>query len=602
MADPQHWNELLSQRNQLSEALESLPLVLLKVPRPPIINLVSPADEPVDDDNINSVPGLRGFEGNIEKEIDALDKARRTLISVGQNFPVPKPLSRNNVEKTQHKRKESTVPVKVDIVSDEGTTWIRVNTIKNSRLKAEFNEIDAYTDSENEDSDENDHVAATERPDWRNNSVIRMATSLLAAATAHPIPGTTRPPVVYLRLTRLRPDATEPRIAQTIEEVERMGIRLWKGEREAIPSNPSPPGPTSFVQTEPIPTIDINLDLSLLVAIVSDITHAPTPSDPEEAKERYKPLVRRPWKNKSDAPGHLHGGSETPPENSGISIHSRALCNQAEQERQHGLFNELRGRLQRTHPSSVATFYSSSEARDRLTRIMTKIAGPNERRRAEALFSTEPDAEQRFWQGSRFPAGYVEGLIPIRAHVETNGSVSQRPPRSPFFAQLETTCRNILKDVHEETRSAETVAEHADLPTKVVVQRLKKHSNATPSPALTPHTVRSLLLGAQTGMTTLTANRTSVKAIVREMKQIRFRNEQLDAGGEMGSLQAGLETMTFSTEDASNGAQVAALWVVEPRSLAENMRADADVNSLGGEQAMEAATSDADGLLEEEAK
>ncbi|KAG8893013.1 hypothetical protein FRC01_013816, partial [Tulasnella sp. 417] len=491
MTDNQHRNDLLSQRNQLSAALESLPLVLSKVPKPPILNLLSPGDDAGEDDNINSVPGLRAFEANLEKEIDALDKeiqAAASLVSVGQTFPAPKASPENNQEKARHKRKEDTVPVKVDIVSDEGTTWIRVNTIKNSRLRAEFNEIDAYTDSEDEDGGDDDHAPAMERPDWRNNSVLRMASSLLAAAQAHPIPGTTRPPIVFLRLTRLRPNAKEPRIAQTIQEVEKMGIRLWMGEREPIPSAVKPQEPTPSLQAEPVPTIDINLDLSLLVAIVSDITHAPTPSTPEEAKERYKPLVRRPWKNKSEAPVDSNGGSETPPEQNGISIHSRALCNQAEQERRHSLFNEVRGRLQTHYPSSVPTFYSSAEARDRLVRIMTKIAGPNERRRAEALFSTDPDAEQRFWQGSRFPSGYVQGLIPIRVHPEAGDQRLQGPPLSPFLAQLETTCKYILSGIQESASSAEVATEQVNLPIKLVTQRVKKQSSTATSPALTPHT------------------------------------------------------------------------------------------------------------------
>ncbi|KIO28281.1 hypothetical protein M407DRAFT_22490 [Tulasnella calospora MUT 4182] len=627
MTDTQRQNGLLSLRNQLSEALDSLPLVLLKVPKPPILNLFSPSDDLGEDDNINSVPGLRAFEANLEKEIDALDKylekgsatsnvssnapyflsvwneiqAAASLVSVGQTFPTPKSPPQNNLEKTRHKRKEDTVPVKVDIVSDEGTTWIRVNTIKNSRLRAEFNEIDAYTDSEDEDGDEDDHVPATERPNWRNNSVIRMAASLLAAAQAHPIPGTTRPPVVYLRLTRLRPEPTEPRIAQTIQEVERMGIRLWTGERESIASALNLQEPTSLLQAEPVPTIHINLDLSLLVAIVSDITHAPTPSTPEEAKERYKPLVRRPWKNKSEAPADLNGGAETPPEQNGISIHSRALCNQAEQERQHGLFDEIRRRFQNHYPSSVPIFYSSAEARDRLARIMTKIAGPNERRRAEALFSTDSDAEQRFWQGSRFPSGYVQGLIPIRVHVETDSEILQGPPLSPFLAQLETTCKYILNGIQESASSAEAATDPANLPIKVVAQRVKKQSSTAPSPALTLHTVRSLLLGAQKGMTTLTANRASVKALVREMKQIRFRNVHLAAEGEVGSLEAELETLAVSNEGVREP-PVAALWVVEPRSLAENMRSDVDVNSPEAEQALDAAEADADALLDEDGR
>jgi hypothetical protein len=76
---------------------------------------------------------------------------------------------------------------------------------------------------------------------------------------------------------------------------------------------------------------------------------------------------------------------------------------------------------------------------------------------------------------------------------------------------------------------------------------------------LTTHTVQSMLCGAAHGWTTLTANRASVKAMLREMKA---RGYGVDARG------------------AGAGAvQYAGLWVLDPRSLAEGMRSDDVVSS-----------------------
>ncbi|KAG8898882.1 hypothetical protein FRC01_010735 [Tulasnella sp. 417] len=100
-------------------------------------------------------------------------------------------------------------------------------------------------------------------------------------------------------------------------------------------------------------------------------------------------------------------------------------------------------------------------------------------------------------------------------------------------------------------------------------------------------------------MTTLTANRASVKAIVREIKQIRFKEGQSTPEGDLASLEVGLEVLAVSNE-VPREAPIAALWVVEPRSLAENMRSDADAKSPEAEQASEAAEADGDALLDED--
>jgi hypothetical protein len=74
---------------------------------------------------------------------------------------------------------------------------------------------------------------------------------------------------------------------------------------------------------------------------------------------------------------------------------------------------------------------------------------------------------------------------------------------------------------------------------------------------LTTHTVQSMLYGAAHGWTTLTANRASVKAILREIK---MRGYDVDVhGGGDGAV------------------KYAALWVIDPRSLSEGMRSGSDV-------------------------
>ena len=85
------------------------------------------------------------------------------------------------------------------------------------------------------------------------------------------------------------------------------------------------------------------------------------------------------------------------------------------------------------------------------------------------------------------------------------------------------------------------------------------------NPRLTAHTIDSLLYGAALGWTTLTANKTSVKGVMKEMGD--WGAEAVSRGGEEKGGGCG-------SEGGEKGAPRAALWVVDPRSLGEEMRAD----------------------------
>ena len=88
------------------------------------------------------------------------------------------------------------------------------------------------------------------------------------------------------------------------------------------------------------------------------------------------------------------------------------------------------------------------------------------------------------------------------------------------------------------------------------------------NPRLTAHTIDSLLYGAALGWTTLTANKTSVKGVMKEMG---------DWGADAGVSRDGNEEKSAGEdrrESEEKEAPRAALWVVDPRSLGEAMRAD----------------------------
>ncbi|KAF8188042.1 hypothetical protein BJ912DRAFT_904113 [Pholiota molesta] len=594
-----------------------------------------------------NVPGLKKLKENIKIDLGVLEKFLEDPNCV--NLP---PLSTNapyliavwnevvcappptvsifttfhvtSAEKAGKKGEKNLVPgVKVDVVADNGRRWIRVNTVKNSRMVSEFREIDSYltdSDGESDDSEWNDIDRPSLAQKEFDNSILRMGRSLLKAAQANPIEGTTEIPKITLRLTRLNPtsndDGTQPdpRIAQTISMLEGMGIEVELGERalteipEPLPiAEPADAAPITF-----LPTRNINLDLSVLIALISDLTHAPLPRSIEHANRRFVPPQEyREWKVKrmamirkdTSAPDHNTTASkdgavlesdinELPND---LIKHARALTTQLLQEMSKGLLQEVHDRIASSAsfdsiggsnttngtPQNVV-FWTTTEARDRCLRIVSKIGGVHEKRRARALFCLSPsssdtgagaeipleEAEKAYWQDSRFPAKFIP-LLPIRIfpasspQAAATPELDQRSQQSAFGISLSRVCSDIL--------AQETIPHPHSLPyhSTDAGTTIQRASVTKANPRLTAHTVQSMGLGAQLGWTTLTANRSSVKAILRELKAAR-------TAGRLGVDQQnddGMRDGGGKRERDARGemATMAAIWIVDPRSLAEGM-------------------------------
>ncbi|KAI0356935.1 hypothetical protein OH77DRAFT_1451946 [Trametes cingulata] len=562
----------------------------------------------------DAVHGLRALRDAVKRDLDVLEKflndprcasmpslstnapylvsvwhevlhAPPPIVTIWRTFPeMPQPAS--------IPRRGSRKPpgVKVDVVADGGKRWIRVNTTKNSRLLSEFREMDSYlTDSEEEllDGESRPSLAPREF----DNSILRMGRSLLDAARRNPLSGTACVPSITLRLTRLDPSPPDPkehdaRIAETIERLRDMGIDVELGERPAFHSSNSSPAPSRRLE----PTIRVNLDLSILIALVSDITHSPLPTSPADADARYIPSSHyRDWKRKrlEACQGPKQDVDQDQPCDNGIGQHSRALSNQALQEMARGLLDELHDRLAAVSSPTLdgVEFWTTMEARDRCLRIvLSKIGGPNEKRRATALFPS-PDtplsvAGEAYWESSRYPRAFLP-LVPIRVFEGSVPPPDFVPPPisetghalSPFFSLLTRTCREIIaqeamldsstsKDCFDvETTGAEGKTDRSSAIEED--EELERAAMTKANPRLTVHTVKSMLWGAARGWTTLTANKSSVKAILRDIRAAEggygwYEESQVRAG---------------STQN-DTVVEAAALWVVDPRSLAEGMRSD----------------------------
>ena len=460
------------------------------------------------------------------------------------------------------------------------------------------------TDSGEDSNDEwdNEQRPTLSQNDF-DNSVLRMGRSLLAAAKANPIGGTTDTPVVLLRLTRLNPDLPDdngrppdPRIRQTVNILRDMGIEVVLGERldDALPTLNTSSRPSSLNLR---PTSNINLDLSVLIALISDLTHAPLPQSIQEANKRFVPPPEyREWKQQRTAMigktpkktnrRPLNPGSDLPSSSPGMENdindlpkdlikHARQLTNQLLQEMSRGLLQEIRDRI--VNEESVK-FWTTSEARDRCLRIVWKIGGVQEKRRVQALFqlpSNSPDAtphlslgeaEKLYWQDSRFPHKFIP-LLPI--HIFPNSCTPPDPNqgKSRFALELAKVCSDILSqetealDVSSTTFPSSSTSKNVTLCSSLTAEEIQRARFTKANPRLTTHTVQTMHWGATLGWTILTANRTSVKAILKELKDARIAGRLNETGDDVRK--------GGDREDVDD--HHAAIWIVDPRSLAEGM-------------------------------
>ncbi|KAF7440040.1 hypothetical protein PC9H_000381 [Pleurotus ostreatus] len=647
MANDTAHPELHALRQTLKDICSLVSEFRPMTPRPPIID-TSLDFEPTEESHWlqpEQIPGIRKLRDAIQMDLEALEKFLQSpeskhlpalstnapyLISVWNELlcaPTPvtavmktfQPTASGGSNRKPGVRQKQN-PVKVDVVADNGRRWIRVNTIKNSRLLAEFREIDSYVTSSEDESDD-DAAKPSLAQNELDNSVLRMGRSLLDAAKANPLGGSNTLPRITMRLTRLAlsPTAdTDPRIAQTVRLLEAMDIEVEFGEQTDVKlPRPRPEDPISFK-----PTPFINLDLSILIALVSDLTHSHLPSNVDEADERFIPTQSyREWKQERKKFLQTKGqnGDDPTGSSSGESKHSRALANQLVQEMYKGLFQEMHEQLLNPpRPRGDLQFWTTPEARDRCIRIISKIGGVNEKRRAHALFpssnftstdvSSLDTAEKLFWQDSRYPPSFIP-VIPIHifpaavpSKSDANTFVSTSIPRElpPFFKILSQTCRHIL--------SHETMPHPRAVPEYLGMEEIQRAAVTKANPKLTAHTVESLLWGAELGWTTLTANKSSVKAIIREMKTaiaadvlrpedynaVEVKEDKVALDGPAGSESDKAAIWVSSSEDIAGdrnargtgkevqevqGNGLAALWVVDPRSLAEGMRSDYSVPS-----------------------
>ncbi|WWD20696.1 hypothetical protein CI109_105172 [Kwoniella shandongensis] len=446
--------------------------------------------------------------------------------------------------------------VKVDVVARGGEEWIKVNTMKESRLMAEFREQDSYInsdyDTDSDLDDPSDHAGPSRPPSLPSltNSAIEQAASLVRAAEAYPRLAGLPPPRIKYVLNRLEefPEGgyNDSRIKHTFEAIRALGVEL-------VLAGAARPQPRRYSLPSPRPTRDILLDLSVVVALCCDSTHQPLPTSSEELEARFRPLQLSTDGDQLELAPH--------------SNVTKDLRDQLDWEMQHPLVQEMQERLATI--DGPIEFWVTEEVQGRLPKIAEIIGGEGEKRRARALFTGEED----FWQGSRWKG--KEGILGgMRVNVLDESKANQRAldaiEQSPFRKGFVQVCHTMLDIVEQQEAAASSTASLPPL-AKTANPTWKKKGSRKPSRRApvgislasklpSAHTLRTFLAGLKSGMTVLTNNRGAVGKVIREIRV----GEGLNYGDE--------ELAWMSRE----GGVDAAVWVVNPSSLAEWRRREVE--------------------------
>ncbi|KAH8827522.1 hypothetical protein DL96DRAFT_1606960 [Flagelloscypha sp. PMI_526] len=458
------------------------------------------------------LPGLKHLRGLIQIDLKLLDKVLQTikrnpsvnpsyLISVWEQV-LRNGLNVSHLFKTVRVSKDpedSSVfvkqakphsklsqTVKIDIVSHNGRRWQRINTVKNSKIIAEFKELDSYlTDDESEENIREAQISELDSSILVMGScmfsvsrllfTLRLARALTRAARDNPVTILDEnPPVIptiTLHLTRLDPASIQdPRMDQILEKLHDMGIETVLGPRPlAVYRSLSPP--------RILPTAQLNLDLSCLRALVSDITHAPLPEMAKECERRFT--------TNSDTSPAIRKLIERGKSAEGATIHSQQLTAQLLPEIDHELIKTLHNMLVEQAGYSVADiqFWTTNEALQRMLRIVNDIGSDTEKGRAKAIADGDIGG---FWASSRHPHQYMP-LLPIQIFAS---STIETLPELPSTGPL------CFRSLYHSAASFWSTPD----------------SNRG---RVTPHTVHSMMFGASKNITTITANHQSIRAFSR---------------------------------------------------------------------------------------
>jgi hypothetical protein len=274
----------------------------------------------------------------------------------------------------------------VDLVADSGELWIKVSTVTTKRILFDLAKLGWVND---EDSDDENMIPLDEDSDAEDEvGVWKVAKNLLRAAKMNPIHA--RRPEILFVLPRIRSGAVKE-VDMVVDRIRQLGITVIC-EQDMGPSPPLEKVLHRLLVDELkgfTPTV--NVDCTILLALVSDISH--------------QEVEKQPW-------------------------HPRAVKRQIDVEKQSKLlpntiYPVMAGR------SLVCTF----EAAERMQEITKTIGTPSENTRMDILlgqgsFASSPDLLAEWAKYSNHGSS-IPGNIRLPVKIvswDQEGGTSKLPP------------------------------------------------------------------------------------------------------------------------------------------------------------------------------
>ncbi|SPO27243.1 uncharacterized protein UTRI_10360 [Ustilago trichophora] len=359
-------------------------------------------------------------------------------------------------------------------------------------------------------------------------------------------------------------------------------------------------------------TKKINLDVTAMIALVSDTTHglfqdegvAQTPS--VEESKRHPKLdngqhgsgalyqhhfrtfsIRKEALEARAAELSLHQDQQDEASralDNAAAKEGRALAIQLEREMTietlfDAILGPIWGRTDREPCSDLAKgtpveLFATIGAFDRLRRVSATVGGPNEKRRVRALLGDPGFDPQDFWQGSKWSGPEHQELrrcliLPIQPLQDLGPGgfesltvlkqVYPDLPRAHFISHMVDTLESCLSELWG--------ADWRDISEDLPRSKYKKLRQSTIHQAggQTYTTLRSMHACARYGMTTLTSNMDSIQWLLKEMSR-RPYSEQTQR------ILQDVQREELDKLERQEDRFYSCFIVLHPRSLSEQMR------------------------------
>lgn len=228
-------------------------------------------------------------------------KRCKGITGLGRRLPVgPSPLDRRTKGTKQHQKRGE--DVQVDIICDDGRKWIKISTVTEKRLLFDMAKEGWEANDETSGTDEvpypSQHVRHSQDEIPTTFPLLSLATSLHRASLS------TRTPYAHPNIHLLLPNLqltpqTPPQMRHLLAAIHSLNITIETGRPLSTPNTPQDSANSTLFHHmspsthpphhHPHPTNTLNIDTSILIALLSDQCHHPALSQPHQYPTTHSP-------------------------------------------------------------------------------------------------------------------------------------------------------------------------------------------------------------------------------------------------------------------------------------------------------------------------